>query len=133
MNITYEKAHFSCNNEIYIQIDGVVVGSPLGPVITIIFMAESESILVPNLDNRVKNWRRFVDDGFFCIKNELNSFHDNIKFTYKQKEKNSLAFLYVLSVRDCEKVTPPSIRNTHTNTFICIGSYFRQLRGNEVH
>ena len=51
MNITYEKAHFSCNNEIYIQIDGVVVGS----VITIIFMAESESILVPNLDNRVKN------------------------------------------------------------------------------
>ena len=131
MNITYEKAHFSCNNEIYIQIDGVVVGSPLGPVIAIIFMTESESILVPNLDNRVKNWRRFVDDGFLYIKNELNSFHDNIKFSYKQKEKYSLAFLYVLSVRDCEKITPPSIWNTHTKTFICIGSYFRQLRGNE--
>ena len=55
MNITYEKAHFSCNNEIYTQIDGIVVGSTLGPVIASIFMAESESILVPNLDNRVKN------------------------------------------------------------------------------
>ena len=56
MNITYEKkAHFSCNNEIYTQIDGIVVGSTLGPVIASIFMAEFESILVPNLDNRVKN------------------------------------------------------------------------------
>ena len=33
-----KNVHFIFNNDIYIQIDGVVMGSPLGPVIPNIFM-----------------------------------------------------------------------------------------------
>ena len=37
------------NGEIYIQIDGVVMGSPLDPAVVNIFMAEHEKILIPKL------------------------------------------------------------------------------------
>ena len=78
-------------NDIYIQIDGVAMGSPLGSVIANTFMVELESMLVPKLIDHVKKWRRFEDDTFVYVKcgsieyvlSVLNSFHDNIKFTYE--------------------------------------------------
>ena len=76
------------------------MGSPLGPVIVNIFMVELESILVPKLNDHVKKWRRFVDDSFVyvkrgsikCVSSVLNSFHDNIKFTYERENNNRLPF-----------------------------------------
>ena len=56
--------HFSFNNGIYIQIGGVVMSSPFGPVKANIFMGELESVLVPKLNDHVKKWRRFADDTF---------------------------------------------------------------------
>ena len=40
--------HFTFNNEIYIQNDGVAVGSPLEPVLANVFMVEFENALFPN-------------------------------------------------------------------------------------
>ena len=37
-----KNTHFTFNNEIYQQCDGVAMGPPLGPVITGIFMVELE-------------------------------------------------------------------------------------------
>ena len=56
-------------------------------------MLEFENVLVPKVSVHVKNWRRFVDDTFVCIKfgsienvsSVLNLFLDNIKFTYEQE------------------------------------------------
>ena len=51
----YKKnVHFSFKNDIYIQIDGVAIGSPLGPVIASIFMSELENVLIPKLNDHVK-------------------------------------------------------------------------------
>ena len=41
-----KNVHFSFNNEIYIQTDGVAMGSPLGPVIENTFMSEFETTFV---------------------------------------------------------------------------------------
>ena len=41
------------------------MGSPLGPVITNLFMVELESVLVPKLNDHAKKWGRFVDGTFF--------------------------------------------------------------------
>ena len=38
------------------------MGSPLGPLLPNIFMAELEKILIPKLDKEVKLWRQFVND-----------------------------------------------------------------------
>ena len=47
-----KNVHFSFN-EIYIQIDGVVMSSPLAPVIANIFVVELETTLVPKLEDHV--------------------------------------------------------------------------------
>ena len=67
-------------------------------------MVELESVLVPKLNDHVKKWRRFVDHTFLYDKcgliqyalSVLNSFHDNIKFTYEQENNNSFPFLDVI-------------------------------------
>ena len=74
------------------------MGSPLGSVIVNIFMIELENTLVPKLQNYAKKWRRFVDHTFTYVKIEyglsvLNSFHNNIKFTYMKKNKTILYLL----------------------------------------
>ena len=42
--------HFTYNNTVYQQNDGVTMGSPLGPVLPGIFMVELENSLVPKLN-----------------------------------------------------------------------------------
>ena len=77
-----KNVHFSFNGDIYIQCNGVAMGSPLGPVLTGIFMVELERSLVPKLSEHMP-WKRFVDDTITCIKPTsiphviklLNSFH----------------------------------------------------------
>ena len=38
-----KNVHFTFNNETYIQVDGVAMGSPLDPVLAKIFMVELET------------------------------------------------------------------------------------------
>ena len=57
-----KNIHFTFNNETYIQVDGVAMGSPLGPVLGNIFMVELETSVIPSLSNKVKLWKRFIDD-----------------------------------------------------------------------
>ena len=71
LTICTKNVHFSFNNDIYVQIDGVVMGSPLGSVIANIFMVELESVLVPKLNDHVKKWKHFVDDTFVYVKHGL--------------------------------------------------------------
>ena len=60
------------------------MGSPLGPILAGIFMVELENTLVPKLKQKIKNWRRYVDDTFVYVKNGsveyvlsvLKSFHE---------------------------------------------------------
>ena len=68
LHLCTKNVHFIFKGEIYIQIDGVAMGSPLGPVLENIFMVELEKILMPKLDKEVTLWRRFVDDTICFLK-----------------------------------------------------------------
>ena len=127
VTICTKNKHFSFNNDIYIQIDGVAKTSPFGPVIANIFMVELESVLVPKLNDHVKKSRRFVDDNFVYVKcasieyvlSIPNSFHDNIKFTCDQDNNNGLCFLDVLFIRDHEKINTTDFRkDTHNDLYL---------------
>ena len=84
-----KHVHFKFNNEIYIQCDGVAMGSPLGPLLANIFMISLENSTLPKLELYLCNWKRYVDDTFAyvlpdktdMILRELHSYHPNIKFT----------------------------------------------------
>ena len=65
-----KEVHFTYEGEIYIQSDGVSMGSPLGPILAGIFMVELETTLIPSLDNLILKWRRYVDDTFCFVKTE---------------------------------------------------------------
>ena len=125
----YRKLAFQFNG-IYIQIDEIAMVSLLGPVIAIIFMVKLESVLVPKLNDDVKQLERFVNDIFVYVKRSfieyvlsvINSLHDNIKFTYEQENNNRLPFL----TRDDEKVTAIVFRKD-------IWSHFHKLAGNKGH
>ena len=47
----------------------------------------------------------------------LNSFHDNIKFTYEQEKNNRLPFLDVLFIREDEKIHVTVFRKDTYNDF----------------
>ena len=101
-----KNVHFTFNNDIYIQNDGVAMRSPLGPILAGIFMVELKNTLVPKLKQHIKTWRRYVDDTFVYVKNGSieyvllapESIHPNIKFTYEKEVNNTLPFLDVLFI-----------------------------------
>ena len=94
-----KNVHFTFNGQIYIQVDGVAMGSPLAPLLADIFMIELERSLIPNLW-KIKFWRRYVDDTICVVKigsieyirSVLNSFHKNIQFNYEVESNAKLPF-----------------------------------------
>ena len=93
-----KNVHFTFNNDIYQQCDGVAMGSPLGPVIAGIFMVELARTLLPRLIEYMTPWKRYVDDTIATIKltsidyvlRILNTFHKDIKFTYELEINNKM-------------------------------------------
>lgn len=118
-----KNVHFSFDNEIYQQCDGVAMGSPLGPVIAGIFMVELERTLLPRLLTYMTPWKRYVDDTIATIKvtsidhvlKILNSFHKNIQFTYELETNNKISFLDVLLIRE-NNTLETTIYRKGTNT-----------------
>ena len=62
--------HFTYDNRVYQQNDGVAIGSPLGPVLSGIFMVKLENSLIPTLNESMTSWRSFVDNKITFMKNE---------------------------------------------------------------
>ena len=95
-----KNAHLIFSNEIYQQCNGVVMGSPFGPVIAGIFMVELEKSLIPNLMEHMCPWKRYVGDTIAVIKlssvedvlSILNSFCQNIEFTYELEQNGEINF-----------------------------------------
>ena len=102
------NVHFTLNNEIYIQNDGVAMGSPRGPILAGILMVELENTLVPKLKQYIKN----VHDTFAYVKNSsteyvlsvLETFHCTVKFTYEKEVSNTLPFLDVSFIRNSDHI-----------------------------
>ena len=103
-----KKSHFIFEGDYYDQIDGVAMGSPLGPVLANIFMCHFEEKWVFNSIGRPSIWFRYVDDTFTLFDSKgnalhflqnLNNCHVNIKFTIEFEEDNVIPFLDVLIKR----------------------------------
>ena len=102
-----KNVHFTFNNKIYQQCDGVAIGFPLGPVITGIFMVELERTLLPRLTEYMTPWKRYVDDTIATRKLTsidhvlmiLNTFHKNIKFTYELEINKKISCLDISLIR----------------------------------
>ena len=62
------NVHFTFNEEVYQQTDGVAMRSPLAPVLEDIFMVELENNIIPGLQENLSFWKRYVDDTICFVK-----------------------------------------------------------------
>ena len=105
-NFATSGTHFIFNGSFYDQVDGVSMGSPLGPVLANLFMGYREKKWLQEFDKgKVLMYKRYVDDIFCMFGNEkdaeiffefLNCRHKNIKFTIEKESNKFLSFLDIL-------------------------------------
>ena len=117
-----KNAHFTLNNKTYFQVDGVAMGSPLGPVLVNIFMIELERNIIPTLFNDILLWKRYVNDIICFIKltpikkvlQTLNNYHTN-----QIESENKISFLDVLLIRSNSLIsTKVYCKNTNMDIYI---------------
>ena len=144
LSLAVKNSHFTFNDRIYQQIDGVAMGSPLGPLFANIFMSFHEKSWLYNCPSAFKPlvYRRYVDDCFLLFKssdhvplflNYLNHQHPNISFTSELEKDGKLPFLDVEISRSNGKFSTsvypkPTFTGlfTHFHSFISL-AYERSL------
>jgi hypothetical protein len=107
--ICTKESHFKFHGKHYDQIDGVAMGSPLGPLFANIFMDEFETKHMGKLTELgVQSWLRYVDDVFSTIHNKdcankiltyINQQHPNIRFTIEMEKNKRIPFLDTVVTR----------------------------------
>ena len=99
------EAPFRCpKGNLYIQTEGVAMGSPLGPTFANFYMGNLEQQVFKDGNNKPHIYARYVDDIFVQIKDidELQNlqqiFQENsvLNFTYEMNVNSKLPFLDVL-------------------------------------
>ena len=114
--------HFLFDGSFYDQIDGVAMGSPLGPVLANLFMGYHEANWLQIFkDCEIILYRRYVDD-IICLFNSesdadkfykfLNKQHPNIKFTFEKQQNNQISFLGILIKNNGENFSTTNFRKT---------------------
>ena len=111
MKTATTSVEFSFNNIMYRQIDGVAMGSPLGPALANIFVGYYESKFFNEI-LKLTVYCCYVDDTFSLFHKEiefqnflncLNSLYPSLKFTNEIETNNSLPFLDVLVTKSNNK------------------------------
>ena len=107
LELTLLDNYFLFNKQLYKQIDGLAMGSPIAPTLANIFLCYNEQLWLDNCPIQFKPvlYKRYMDDTFLLFKdpshidkflNYLNNKHSNIKFTSEIEQNNSLPFLDIL-------------------------------------
>ena len=139
MKISTTSVEFLFNKNIYCQVDGVAMGSPLGPTLANIFVGYHERKLF-SATIRPSTYFRYVDDTFVIFENttdyqiffdKLNNLHPSLKFTMESEENNKLPFLDVLVTKDYDRdqyLTAVYRKPTFTGNYIRYESFCHRSR-----
>lgn len=131
------SVEFSFNNIMHQQVDGVAMGSPLGPSLANIFVGYHEALLFKRV-NKPLMYYRYVDDTFTVFSNEadcndflthLNSLHPSLRFTFEKESNHSLPFLDVLvEKKDHQFITSVYRKPTFTGQYVRWNSFCPKKR-----
>ena len=118
------------NGKYYEQIDGVAMGSPLGPCLANVFLCHWEEIWLKKCPIKFKPlyYKRYMDDTFLLFSSSedvkkfdkyINSRHKSMSFTHEVENDNKLPFLDILVARENSFTTDmyrkPTFSGLYTN------------------
>ena len=117
-----KESYFIFNGKLYKQVDGVAMGSPLGPTLANTLLVHFEKDWLQNCPSDIKPYycRRYVDFVFVlftspqhleAFRNFLNGRHANIPFTIESKSKTECPFLIYRLVVKIKHLPPLSTVN----------------------
>ena len=104
LELTLLDTYFFFNKNLYKQVDGLAMGSPIAPILANIFLCFHEKKWLNDcpVQFKPKLYRRYMDDSFLVFSdinhvdlflNYLNNKHPNIKFTKEIENNGYLPFL----------------------------------------
>jgi len=131
------ETNFIFNGNIYDQIDGVAMGSPLAPILANIFMRWFEEKALDSYNGiKPTYYRRYVDDTFLIFHDQshvlpffqfMNKLHPNITFTKDEESSMSHAFFPFLDIKIIKEsnafITSTYYKPTHTGVYTNWFSY----------
>ena len=137
MELATIGVEFVFGESLYKQVDGVAMGSPLGPALANIFLGYHEEKLFSVIKSPIY-YRRYVDDTFALFRSEedsigfhaaLNNLHKSLKFTSEKEVDNKLAFLDVLVERTGSRlITAVHRKSTFTGQYMHWSSFAPRQR-----
>ena len=121
LSLTTKENVILFDQKYYSQIDGVAMGSPLGPTLANTFLCYHETTGLKNCPKSFKPvyYKRYVDDIFVLFEkpeqvsrfvNYMNKRQKSIKFSFENEKYNSFSFLDVKICRDKDKFTTSVFR-----------------------
>ena len=134
LELATKESLFMFDHQYYRQLDGVAMGSPLGPTLANIFLCHYEEIWLQNCPIQFKPvfYKRYVDDTFLLFNDQddvnkfnkyINSRHINMKFTNENESEKTLNFLDISIRRDQNFVTSIYRKPTFSGIYAHFHSY----------
>ena len=135
VTVVTSESFFMFTSKFYKQIDGVAMGSPLGPALANIFMCSFENKWLKDCPHSLKPvfYRRYVDDIFVLFssldqaekfKKYLSSKYPNIKFSLEKENDGRLSFLDINIFREKGKfVTNVYRKKTFSGVYTNFNSF----------
>ena len=127
LNIAVKNQLFQLDGKLYEQIDGVAMGSPLGPLMANTFMCSIEEKLVSDMV-MPSFYHRFVDDTITSQRSlataedfldTLNNCHESLNFTMECEVDGKLSFLGMEAIRNDEHFeTKVHVKPTNTGLLL---------------
>ena len=137
MGIATKSMCFSFNETMFRQIEGVSMGSSLGPILVNIFVGFHERRLFDRFPKPF-SYLQYVDDTFVSFKSRsdaleffdtLNQLHSSLSFTMEEESNGQLPFLDVLVERgDSSFLTSIYRKPTFTGLYLDWHSFVSKSR-----
>lgn len=111
IELCIQSTTFKYNNQVYKQISGLPMGSPMSAVLANLVLEDMECELLQNTTINISFYKRYVDDitlglhdkDINTLLNIFNNYNPNLKFTIEKIKNNRINFLDMTLIKNINK------------------------------